>query len=74
MQDVQNIPNPDTSTNNENEEFGSHSDLNPETQEGDIETPGKEGDVGEAIPLPADRNPSVSQEDPSVNSSESDLM
>lgn len=74
MQDVQNIPNPDTSGNNDNEEFGSHSDLHPETQEGDIETPGKEGDVGETIPLQDERVPAESQEDPSVNSSQSDLM
>jgi hypothetical protein len=73
MQDVQNIPNPDTSPNNEAEDFGSHSDLHPETQEGDIETPGKEGDVGEHIPTP-NTNDFPSQEDPDAGNDESDLL
>ena len=74
MQDVQNIPNPDVNTNETDEEFGSHSELNPHSPKGDIETPGEEGDVGEAIPLPADRKPFPSLEDPTVGDGESDLM
>lgn len=73
MQDVQNIPNPDTSSSSDNEEFGSHSDLNPETQEGGIESPGMEGDVGETIPNPR-KDDFPSQEDPTVGGSESDLL
>ncbi len=73
MQDVQNIPNPDTSSTNQNDEFGSHSDLHPENQQGDIETPGTEGDVGETIPNPK-QDDFPSQEDPTVGESESDLL
>ena len=73
MQDVQNIPNPDTSPNSNTDDLGSHSDLNPETQEGDIETPGKEGDVGPPTHTP-DTNDFPSQEDPDAGDEESDLL
>jgi hypothetical protein len=72
MQDVQNIPNPDATTNDDNEEFGSHSDLHPETREGGIETPGKKGDGGEAVPLPPDRKPFPSHEDPAFGDDDDD--
>ena len=73
MQDVQNIPNPDTSPSNDEEDFGSHSDVNPETQEGDIENPGNEGDAGGRLPN-SDTSDFPSQEDPDAGNDESDLL
>lgn len=65
MQDVQNIPNPDT--DNDEKEFGSHAAYDPKPRNSGVESPGKEGDPGEAIPLPADRDPFPSLEDPEAN-------
>ncbi len=74
MQDVQNIPNPDTNSIPENDEFGSHGDLNPDIQKGDVETPGNEGDIGEPIPLPAGRDVLPLPENRENDDSDADLM
>ncbi len=41
MQDIQNIPNPDVNSNEANEDFGSHSDIeqNLDNESDDIESP-----------------------------------
>jgi hypothetical protein len=64
MQDVQNIPNPDVDSFEKEDDFGSHSDVHPDSrpdagsQDADIERP------EEDIPLPPDSMPNVSIEEP----------
>lgn len=60
MQDVQNIPIPDSETNDADEEFGSHSDLQPESpkdKDKDFENPNSDEDPGKSVSLPTDRDP-----------------
>ena len=70
MQDVQNIPNPDVNSVEEDDNFGSHSDVQPDSrtdkdsQDMDIERP------SEDIPVPPDRQPNAPVEDPPVNEDE----
>lgn len=54
MQDVQNIPNPDVNSNEDDGDFGSHSDF-PDT---DVEQPKEE------TPTPPDRLPHAAIEEP----------
>ncbi len=58
MQDVQNVPNPDVNSTVRDDDFGSHSDVNPEIPNTDVEQP--KGD----IPVPPDREPSAPIEEP----------
>lgn len=64
MQDVQNIPNPDVNSVEEDDNFGSHSDVQPDSrtdkdsQDMDIERP------NESIPVPPDSAPSSPVEEP----------
>ena len=53
MQDVQNIPNPDVNSNESEDGFGSHSNVNQ-----DVERP------EEDIPVPPGSQPSVPIEEP----------
>lgn len=77
MQDVQNIPNPDINSTETNDDFGSHSDVEQELDQTDIESPNhgerSGGDVereDETIPVPPDSEPSAPvEEPPDVNSS-----
>ncbi len=73
MQDVQNIPNPDTSPNPNSDDFGSHSDIQPETPESDVENPGN--DANQHIPTP-DSNDFPSDENSADNENleEADLL
>ena len=55
MQDIQNIPNPDTNSTVEDGDFGNHSDIEQEHDDGGIEN----------IPLPPDeKTPSPVEEPP----------
>lgn len=54
MQDVQNIPNPDVNSNQDDDDFGSHSEF-PDT---DVEQPKEE------TPTPPDRSPRPAIEEP----------
>ena len=61
MQDVQNIPNPDVNSTETNDDFGSHSAVEQELDQTDIENPNNEGRTGndierenETIPVPPD--------------------
>lgn len=56
MQDVQNVPNPDVNSTVRDDDFGSHSDVNRDIENSDVEQPG--GDV------PTDRAPSAPIEEP----------
>ncbi len=56
MQDVQNVPNPDVNSTTRDDDFGSHSDVNRDTENSDVEQP--RGDV------PTDREPSAPIEEP----------
>ncbi|HQU86134.1 MAG TPA: hypothetical protein PKY59_23605 [Pyrinomonadaceae bacterium] len=58
MQDVQNIPNPDVNSVEENEDFGNHSELEQNGQNPDVEQP------TEDIPVPLDSRPSAPVEEP----------
>jgi hypothetical protein len=58
MQDVQNVPNPDVNSTVGDDDFGSHSDVNRDVENSDIEQP--KGD----IPAPNDRAPSAPIEEP----------
>ena len=58
MQDVQNVPNPDVNSTVRDDDFGSHSDVNRDTENSDVEQP--KGDV----PVPHDREPTVPIEEP----------
>ena len=78
MQDVQNIPNPDVNSTETNDDFGSHSDVEQELDQGDIENPNTTGrktdDIerqDETIPVPPDSEPQKApvEEPPDVNSS-----
>lgn len=61
MQDVQNIPNPDVNSPENNEDFGSHEGLNPDRRDNDdVERSGED----EAIPVPPEEQPPVPIEDP----------
>lgn len=74
MQDIQNIPNPDVNSTERDDDFGSHSDVEQESDRGDIENPHSDGDEerrrgdvereDEAIPVPPDAQPAVPIEDP----------
>lgn len=56
MQDVQNVPNPDVNSTVRDDDFGSHSDVNRDTENSDVEQP-----TGDA---PNDREPSAPIEEP----------
>ena len=58
MQDVQNIPNPDVNSIEDDGDFGSHSDEDPQTPNSDVESPKGE------TPTPPDRMPSAPIEEP----------
>jgi hypothetical protein len=58
MQDVQNVPNPDVNSTVRDDDFGSHSDVNRDNENADVEQP--KGDV----PVPPDREPSAPIEEP----------
>jgi hypothetical protein len=71
MQDVQNIPNPDVNSTETNDDFGSHSDVEQDLDQTDIENPNSEGrkndDIerqNETIPVPPDTEPSAPVEEP----------
>lgn len=70
MQDVQNIPNPDVNSTERDEDFGSHSAIEQDLDQTDIENPnsgGSRGDVEggtENIPVPPDQQPAVPIENP----------
>lgn len=65
MQDVQNIPAPDNDPNTIEEDFDSHAHDYP-----DVPDEGEDRDSVEDIPLPPDRQPAVSIEDPPVDDNE----
>lgn len=56
MQDVQNVPNPDVNTTVRDDDFGSHSDVNRDDENSDVER--------SDIPVPPDREPSTPIEEP----------
>ncbi len=58
MQDVQNIPNPDINSTERNDDFGSHSDVNRDVPNTDVEQPKSN------IPVPPDRGANVPIEEP----------
>ena len=58
MQDVQNIPPPDTNSTERDNDFSSHSEIKPNLDNEDIEKPEEE------IPVPLDRQPTVPIEEP----------
>ncbi len=58
MQDVQNIPIPDVNSTERDDDFGSHSDVEQNPANNDVER------EDEAIPVPTDRQPAVPIEDP----------
>lgn len=60
MQDIQNIPNPDVSTRDVEEDFGSHEGLNPDRHGSEIEN--RRDD--EVVPVPPDQQPTIPIEDP----------
>jgi len=71
MQDVQNIPNPDVNSTETNDDFGSHSDVEQELDQTDIENPNNDGrkndDIerqDETIPVPPDTEPQAPVEEP----------
>jgi hypothetical protein len=72
MQDVQNIPTPDVNSNATNDDFGSHSDVEQELDQTDIENPNNEGgrnnnDIereNETIPVPPDTESKAPVEEP----------
>jgi hypothetical protein len=77
MQDVQNIPNPDVNSTETNDDFGSHSDVEQELDQTDVENPDsgerKNNDIereNETIPVPPDTEGSSApiEEPPDVNS------
>ena len=62
MQDVQNIPSPDVNSTERDNDFGSHSAIEPNLDDEDIEKP------DETIPVPPDQQPVVPiKEPPDVN-------
>ncbi|MBA3634217.1 MAG: hypothetical protein H0W58_15615 [Acidobacteria bacterium] len=62
MQDVQNIPPPDTNSTERDDDFGSHSAVEQDLDNDDIEQPDEE------IPVPPDQQPAAPvQEPPNVN-------
>jgi hypothetical protein len=62
MQDVQNIPPPDVNSTERDDDFGSHSTIEQDLDNEDIEQP------NETIPVPPDQQPAVPiQEPPDVN-------
>jgi hypothetical protein len=64
MQDVQNIPNPDVDSFEKEDDFGTHSDINPESRDGngsqnsDVEQPSRD------IPVPPGTESNVPVEEP----------
>jgi hypothetical protein len=76
MQDVQNIPLPDVNSTETNDDFGSHSDVEQELDQTDIESPNHGERSGndverenETTPLPPDSEPQAPvEEPPDVNS------
>jgi hypothetical protein len=72
MQDVQNIPLPDANSTTRNDDFGSHSEVEQELDQTDIENPNNEGgrnnvDIereNESIPVPPDTEPQSPVEEP----------
>jgi hypothetical protein len=72
MQDVQNIPTPDVNSTATNDDFGSHSDVEQELDQTDIENPNNEGgrnnnDIereNETIPVPPDTESQSPVEEP----------
>ena len=65
MQDVQNIPAPDSNPNTTEEDFGSHAHDYPDVPDEDNERSSVED-----IPLPPDREHSAPVEEPPPNDSE----
>lgn len=58
MQDVQNIPPPDVNSTDRDDDFGSHSAVEIDLDNEDIEKP------NESIPVPPDQQPAVPVEEP----------
>ncbi len=58
MQDVQNIPPPDTNPTRRDDDFGSHSAIDIDLDNEDIEKP------DEPIPVPPDQMPAAPVEEP----------
>ncbi len=56
MQDVQNVPNPDVNSTVRDDDFGSHSDVNRDDENSDVER--------SDIPVPPDREPGAPIEEP----------
>lgn len=65
MQDVQNIPNPDVNSIEDDGDFGSHSDNDSQNPNNDIEQPKSEN------PTPTDRMPNAPIEEPPTEEGES---
>ncbi|HEY0429783.1 MAG TPA: hypothetical protein VGC76_18515 [Pyrinomonadaceae bacterium] len=70
MQDVQNIPNPDVNSTETNDDFGSHSDVEQELDQTDVENPNNDegrSDIenpNNSIPVPPDSKPQSPVEEP----------
>lgn len=69
MQDVQNIPNPDVNSTERNDDFGSHSAVEQELDQTDIENPNNEGsrdieNPNNSIPVPPDTESRTPVEEP----------
>lgn len=62
MQDVQNIPNPDVDSV-ETDDFGSHSDVMPDTKKDDDKREGVES-PSQDTPVPPDSRPQAPVEEP----------
>ncbi|MEO8072354.1 MAG: hypothetical protein ABI686_03815 [Acidobacteriota bacterium] len=58
MQDVQNIPPPDTSSTTRDDDFGSHSAIHIDLDNEEVEK------TNESIPLPPDQQPAAPVEEP----------
>lgn len=58
MQDVQNIPPPDTTPTTRDDDFGSHSAIDIDLDNEEVEKP------NESIPLPPDKQPAAPIKEP----------
>lgn len=58
MQDVQNIPPPDTNPTTRDDDFGNHSAIDIDLDNEEVEKP------NESIPVPTDQQPAVPFEEP----------
>ena len=71
MQDVQNIPNPDVNSTESNEDFGSHSEVEQELDQTDVESPANDqgrSDIenpNNTIPVPPDTESKTPVREPS---------